>query len=173
MEKMTTCCFTGHRPKGFLWNYDTDREKNAVYRRLLFEKVKCAADNGFRTFLSGMAVGADSDFAECVLTLRDRFKRSVCLEAVNPCANQTERRRKNEIVRYFSVLQRADRSVILSDQYTDGCMLARNRYMVDRSDLVIAVFNDIRKGGTFYTIRYAQTHGIKIDTLNLRTDIKV
>ena len=38
--------------------------------------------------------------------------------------------------------------------YTRGCMLRRNRYMVDHSALVIAVY-DGTPGGTCRTLEYA------------------
>ena len=54
------------------------------------------------------------------------------------------------------ILKKADSVTLVSERYTPECMLKRNRYMVDKSDLVIAVFNGIKSGGTWYTINYAQ-----------------
>ena len=36
-------------------------------------------------------------------------------------------------------------------------MHRRNRYMVDKADLVLAVWNGICSGGTWYTIQYARS----------------
>lgn len=46
-------------------------------------------------------------------------------------------------------------------------MLKRNRYMVDKSDIVIAVFYGIEKGGTWHTINYAQKNKKLIEFINL------
>lgn len=43
----------------------------------------------------------------------------------------------------------------------------RNRYMIDKSALAIAVFNGIKQGGTWYTIRYAKAKGVRVMTINL------
>ncbi len=39
--------------------------------------------------------------------------------------------------------------------------------MVDKSELVIAVFNGIEKGGTWYTIKYAKSKNIIIEIIDL------
>ena len=52
-------------------------------------------------------------------------------------------------------------------RYLPGCMGARNRYLVDHSDLLFAVFSGIR-GGTSGTIDYAASRGR--DILLLRPD---
>ena len=46
-------------------------------------------------------------------------------------------------------------------------MLRRNRYMVDRSVRLIAVYNGVPKGGTFQTLQYAMKKGLSIHILDL------
>ena len=43
----------------------------------------------------------------------------------------------------------------LQEEYTRGCMQKRNKYMVDNSQYVIAVW-DGSKSGTFNTLKYAR-----------------
>ena len=45
--------------------------------------------------------------------------------------------------------------------YSDGCMLRRNRAMVDASQRIISVY-DGGDGGTAYTVRYAERMGREI-----------
>lgn len=45
--------------------------------------------------------------------------------------------------------------------------MKRDRYMVDKSDFVIAVYNGQQKGGTYYTINYAKQLKRPIEILNL------
>ena len=47
------------------------------------------------------------------------------------------------------------------DHYFAGCYQMRNEWMVDRSNLVIAVFNG-QKGGTKNTVDYAKRKSIKV-----------
>lgn len=109
---------------------------------------------GITNFISGMALGVDLDFAETVLKLRNDFP--ITLECAIPCPNQTLNWDVKDKLRYDSILKRADNVKLVSERYTAECMLKRNRYMVDKSELIIAVFNGIKKGGTWYTINYAK-----------------
>ena len=46
--------------------------------------------------------------------------------------------------------------VTLSSRYTSGCYHTRNRYLVDRCDKLLALYNGGGKGGTAYTVQYAR-----------------
>ncbi|MBD5086530.1 MAG: DUF1273 domain-containing protein [Clostridiales bacterium] len=161
-----TCCCTGHRPKGFPFKYGVDKQKHNAYLLLLEEKIKLAiTEYGITNFISGMAIGVDLDFAEIVLKLRNKYP--ITLECAIPCPNQTLKWNSSDKLRYESILKRADKINLISERYTPECMLKRNRYMVDKSQLVIAVFNGIKQGGTWYTINYAKRENKVIEIINL------
>lgn len=42
---------------------------------------------------------------------------------------------------YFSILEQADKVVYVSREYREGCMLKRNRYLVDHAACLLAVYN--------------------------------
>ena len=48
--------------------------------------------------------------------------------------------------------------------YFDGCMQKRNKYMIDNSSVLIALFNG-KPGGTKITIDYAKQQGHEILTI--------
>ena len=50
---------------------------------------------------------------------------------------------------------------MLDDVYSEGCMLRRNRAMVDRADILITVY-DGSGGGTGSTIAYANARGVEV-----------
>ena len=50
----------------------------------------------------------------------------------------------------------------VSRKYYDGCMLARNRRLVDQAGILLAVYNGERRGGTAATVRYARKAGREI-----------
>ena len=64
-------------------------------------------------------------------------------------------------------MRRADKVTFVSEEYSSDCMLKRNRYMVDKSELVIAVFNGTKSGGTWYTINYARRSGKQVEIIDL------
>ena len=163
---MNTCCCTGHRPNSFPFKYGIDRQKHSAYLRALSQKVELAITQyGITHFISGMAIGVDFDFAESVLKLRNKYP--VALECAIPCPNQTIKWSYADKLRYERILKSADKISLISQMYTPECMLKRNRYMVDKSEMVIAVFNGIEKGGTWYTINYAKRKNKKIELIEL------
>lgn len=160
------CCCTGHRPKGFPFDYAKDSLKRERYLQLLEEKAELAITSyKITNFISGMAIGADMDFAEIILKLREKYP--VTLECAIPCLNQTLKWSVSDKLRYDKILSCADEVNIISEGYTPECMLKRNRYMVDKSELVIAVFNGVEKGGTWYTIKYARKKNKAIEMIAL------
>lgn len=161
-----TCCCTGHRPKGFPFRYGVDVQKHNAYLQALEQKIRLAIiEYGITNFISGMALGADLDFAEVVLKLKNKYP--VTLECAIPCPNQTLKWTREDKLRYESILERADKISLISKRYSPDCMLKRNRYMVDKSDLVIAVFNGTESGGTWYTIHYAKNQNKHMEIIDL------
>lgn len=68
--------------------------------------------------------------------------------------------------RYSSILEQADEVVYVNREYREGCMLERNRYMVDHSSVLLAVYNGEWRGGTAMTVRYAKKMGRRVIILN-------
>ena len=54
----------------------------------------------------------------------------------------------------------------VSEAYTRTCMMERNRYMVENSGVVVAVFGGGR-GGTFNTLRMAYRLGRRVIELDV------
>ncbi len=88
------------------------------------------------------------------------------MEAAIPCEEQAARWRERDRQRYFSLMERCDAETMVQRRYDRGCMLRRNRYMVDRSALLIAVYDGML-GGTMYTLSYAMKQGLEIVTLDV------
>ena len=152
-------CFTGHRPKGFPFDYEnkTD-EKYQKYIAELKGKVGELIEAGYTHFISGGALGADSDFAECVLLYKESNPQ-ISLEIAVPCQTQSRGWSKENQARYERILQCADKVSVLSPTYTPWCMHVRNRYMVDNADAVLGVWNGKEEGGTYETLKYAKKKG--------------
>ena len=50
----------------------------------------------------------------------------------------------------------------MNQEYTPDCMLARNRYLVEHSSVLLAVYNGSCRSGTGMTVRYAQKQGREV-----------
>ena len=78
-----------------------------------------------------------------------------------------ELRRLQERQRYEEILNRCNYETLVQHTYDRWCMMRRNRYMVDRSARIIAVYDGVPKGGTAQTLTYAMSKGLKTDILTV------
>lgn len=73
-----------------------------------------------------------------------------------PCKGQENKWNYKDQKVYENIKNNADKIVYLSEKYEDGCMLKRNRHMIDNSNFVIAAWDSREMGGTYYTLNYAR-----------------
>ena len=161
----TTCCFSGHRPSKLPWGYREDDLRCLDLKMDMVQALVELYDRGYRHFLCGMAEGCDLYFAESVLMLR-QVHQDVLLEAAVPFRAQAERWVEAQRRRYQDLLSQCDEVNVLQENYNPGCMMARNRYMVNRSSLLLTCYNG-EAGGTRNTILYARSQGLEIVTIDL------
>jgi len=160
------CCFTGHRPDRLPWR-EQERDPQCLALKLQISRaLERAWEAGCRHFICGMARGADLYFAEAVLALRQR-RPEATLEAARPYEEQASAWPPAEQARYRAILDQCDLETVVQHQYDRGCMMRRNRYMVDHSARLIAVYDGTPKGGTFNTLAYAMKQGLEIDILEV------
>ena len=148
---MKGVCLTGNRPHKMPFpenSKDCDRLKGRIC-----ETVIGLIGDGYSHFISGMALGADTYFAECIIMLKKSY--NIFLEAAIPFQGQSGSFDTQQKSRYQNILNAADKITVLSEQYTKYCMVARNRYMVDSSDIVLSICYS-SSGGSVSTVRYAQ-----------------
>lgn len=157
------CAFTGHRPGKLPWG-DREADPRCLALKVqIAQAVARAREKGADIFACGLARGCDFYFLETVLTLRQIDPR-VSMEAWLPCPEQADRWPEADQVRYTSGLRQCDAVHVLEPAYSPGCMLRRNRAMLDRSDLLISVY-DGTGGGTGAAVAYAKRLGIPVDAL--------
>ncbi len=160
-----TCCFTGHRPGKLAWGGDERDPRCQALKLEIAARLDGIVQAGYRHFICGMAEGCDLYFAEAVLELRSRFP-DVTLEAAIPCDRQADRWSDAQQRRYEHIMAECDTVTFVQHQYSSGCMMRRNRYMVDHSSLLLACF-DGQTGGTMNTILYAQRQGLTVILIDL------
>ena len=150
------CCFTGHRPEKIELG-----EKEI--KPLLEKAIDKAISEDFVTFITGMAMGTDIWAAEIVLD-RKKKNKNLHLICALPHSGFENRRNFTEKIRFSKIIKKADLVKEINDHYFTGCYQVRNEWMVDRSNLVIAVFNG-QKSGTKNTVDYAIKKGININNV--------
>ena len=142
MDKEHTCCVTGHR--------DIPADKIQYVQMQLRQELLQAIQSGYTHFISGFAAGVDLIFAGIVADLKSKYP--ITLEAAIPYLGRMDTPDKA----FQRLLKECDIVQVHTDQYSKGCYMVRNRYMVDCSALVIAVHDGRKSGGTAATIKYAR-----------------
>lgn len=140
-DKNVTCAVTGHR----VLKNDFDDYK-------LIETLQNLIERGYTTFLIGMAKGFDMKCFEALLSLENK---NVEIIACVPCKNQSAGYSKKDKERYTALIQQATKVIKLGDEYFNGCMQIRNRFMVDNASVLLA-YMYAERGGTLYTVNYAK-----------------
>lgn len=154
MRRETTCCFSGHRPSRLPWGDRENDPRCLALKDKLDQALAEAYEAGYRHFLCGMAQGADLYFCEAVLALR-QVHPDVTVEAAVPFQGQADRWPETDRQRRAILLDQCNFETVVQHHYSPGCMSRRNRYMVDRSSLLIAVYDGDSPGGTMNTLAYA------------------
>ena len=168
---MFSCCFTGHRPQNLLCGFNESHpiclKIKYQLRRLIIGLIK---KKNVTHFISGAALGVDMWAMEIILELKKQYS-NITLEAAVPCRSQPNKWNIELKEKYKKLLSKCDKITILQEHYTNNCMIKRNKYMVDKSDFVIAVWNGTWTSGTGSTIKYAlyfEKPVYYIDTINFK-----
>ena len=149
MIKQTTCAFTGHR--------DIIEDIDLAYFK---EVMQGFIDEGYNTFLNGMARGFDMLAAKIIIELK-QTNPSIKLIACIPCFEQERYYSQTDKRDYAEILSKCDEKVYVSERFYKGCMQKRDRYLVDNCSLLVA-YERKNYGGTYYTLNYALSKKVKV-----------
>lgn len=142
---MLVVCGTGHRPDKLGGEYDL---KGPVTKAIAAEIYSLLDRLKPDYVISGMAQGFDQILAVCAIN------HGINLHAAIPCDGQELLWPKASQMLYASILKRAwCQTVVNPGPYEPWKMQARNIWMVDNSDEVIACW-DGTKGGTSNCVDY-------------------
>ena len=155
MRESCILCFTGHR------------KISAEQKRLLIKKLDGLLDalsaRGVNHYICGGALGFDTLAAQVVLQKRRQhptFTLTLALPCRDQCAAWTPRQKRE----YQTILRAADEVIYLNERYLPGCMHARDVFMVDHAEILVAHYRGT-PGGTQYTYLYAEKKGLEIINL--------
>lgn len=144
-------CVTGHRPNK-MYGYNIHNKLWTVLKEKL---KKLLVEINCEDAWSGMALGVDIVFSLAVLELKQEGY-NIKLHCAIPCRNHSCKWNKESIDLYNNILSQADEVVLVSDEeYKPWLMQRRNEYMVDLTDVLIAVW-DGSNSGTANCVRYAE-----------------
>ena len=150
--RLHRCCFTGHRP------HKLSLPEKKV-KKALEAEIKQAIDDGFTTFISGMAQGVDIWAAELILKYRKKYDlKLICACPFEGFENSWSSDWQKA---YRKILEKADLIKYICSGYSPSCFQIRNVWMVDHSARVIAAWNG-EPSGTKNTVDYANKNGVEV-----------
>jgi len=149
---MKVVAFTGHRPAK-IGGYDLP---NPTYMHVCQEIDRVLRELKPDKVISGMALGVDQWAANVALKLNIPFIAAV------PFLGQEGKWPNKSQQLYKKMLEKAAEIVIVSEGgYAASKLQIRNEWMVDRCDVLVAVF-DGTSGGTANCVTYAKGKGKEI-----------
>ena len=154
------CCFSGHR--------DIPPEAREKLAALLDKYIEKMTDCGRRDFLCGGALGFDTMAARAVLRAKERCE-GVRLALAIPYEGMEKRWSQRDRQEFEAILEQADSVHYIARDYDRDCMLRRDRYMVEHSEVCICYMTR-NTGGTAYTVAHALKKGIEV--INLAIEIE-
>ena len=165
---MKTVCFTGHRPE-VLGGYDKDAPLNLKVRENLRKAVKAFKELGYRTFISGGALGVDQWGADAVLE-DPELELVIALPYKDYGSNWPP---ESQAYLAGQCKKASKVHVVCEGEYAGWKNNERNKWMVDNSDAVIAVWNGAEKGGTAHCVKYAKEKGKPMFRYDPATDVVI
>jgi len=149
--------FTGHRKLDInsQWDYVRDQIKNKLIELKPTKAV------------SGVAIGVDQLAADICIELNIPFIAAV------PFVGQELIWPAEAKERYMRLLDFADEVVVVSPgKYAAWKLQRRNEYIVNTSDMIIAVYQPGKSGGTKNCLDYAAKKNKEVFRINPAKDIK-
>ncbi len=153
------CCFSGHR--------DIPPHERERLEALLDEYIDKMVGCGRRGFICGGALGFDTMAARAVLRAKKRHE-GIVLELAIPYRGVERYRGEADRLEFEYILSGADSARYIAESYDRDCMLRRNRYMVEHSEVCICYLTR-NKGGTAYTVAHALKMGREV--INLAVEL--
>ncbi len=155
---------TGHRPDKIYGYWEDHPPYQRPPQQIWLRDRICDQLRKHRPLygLSGMALGADWDFAECCVMLDIPFIAAV------PFVGQEKRWSLPQQRRYHELLRRAYEVVVVSPGgYSRDAMIVRNHWLIEHSNTLLAIFNG-SPGGTCNTVLVAAHY--KRETIFINPD---
>mgnify|MGYP001859865645 CR=1 FL=1 len=158
--------FTGHRPSKFSFGYNENSVECIKLKALLINEIEKLYLLGYKTFLTGCAMGVDMWGAEIVLDLKKKFD-DIKLFCIIPFENQCERWQEDYKKRFNYIIENCTQKIILQKEYDSDCYFKRNKFLVKHSTVIISVYDEKHSNsGTKNTLNYALSLNKNIILIN-------
>jgi uncharacterized phage-like protein YoqJ len=168
LKKAIVCCFVGHHPQDLSFGFDETNPDCIKLKEVLKDQIVNMIETFKVTnFISGIELGVEQYAAELVITLKAKYPH-ITLECAIPSEEQAINWSEPQRDRYFTIIERCDREVLLQGHYTEDCIKKRNEYMVKQSTYILAIWNG-NTGRTSEAVAYARSRRKHVIIINPQT----
>ena len=156
---MIACAFTGHRPDRYFFKYNELHPLCERIKAVLLEQAKDLYNRGVRRFYVGGALGADMWAGEAVAALKSLpgydEAELVCALPYKGYDSDWDDESHDRLHRLMSGCIEVK---AVSGPEDKHAIKKRNQYLVDHSEILIAVYDEKRglRSGTKQTVEYAR-----------------
>lgn len=166
MQKIK-CAIAGQDFSTFKYGFDEADDRCASLKNSILQQISLLYEKGVRSFLSDCSLGVSMWTAEIVAGLKSLHP-DIELVCVIPYEEQAAKWHKEYRERYFFLQENCTESILLSTSYTTNCLVDSCRYLVDESDILIAVCdsNDIGFDKIGFMVSYAKNLNRSIIYIN-------
>lgn len=159
---MNACAITGPRPTRFQFGHNENDPRCVRLKEQLRIQLVRLYEEGVRLYYTGGALGVDMWAAEILLHLQKEKCPEIHVIVAIPFEGYDQKWGRDEQERMLKIRDCSE-TVIVCHRSGSDSYLTRNRYMVDRADCLLAVYDfdhPLPRSGTAMTIRYAQKMGL-------------
>jgi len=151
----TILAATGHRPPRLGLGYDPASNKLLTDFAVQELRKQSEAHNIIEV-VSGFAQGWDQAIAHAAVIL------GLPLVAAIPFEGQESKWPPAGQERYHALLKRAKLVHVVAKEYSNKAFLLRDKWMVDRCSVLLALWDGGPDGGTAHTVKYAEDDGCEV-----------
>lgn len=156
---MRVCTITGQRPSRFKFKLKENQSGCKRLKKRIQEQCEFLYAQGVRQFWVGGAQGVDMWAGEILLRMKERPEyKDLELHIALPGPEHDKLWDDRSKLRMAFLIRHSAECVMVGKSLTAEDYRRRNRFMVDRSDVLLAVYDNDRsiRSGTGMTVHYAE-----------------
>ena len=165
-DQIYTVALTGHRPDR-LAGYDMSHPFYQVLHQELSSRVQALLGQHQRLELrSGLALGADTIWAQVGLQLREQHPGRIQVAGYLPFPGQADRWPAHSRDTWALIRHSLDREHICAESYSISAMHRRNAVLIQGADLLLALWDGKPTGGTAGAVRLARAQKTPVHVID-------
>ena len=159
-RKYMICCIIGHTPKEFPFPYEENSDLYCEYCDVLSNEVEILLKHGYDYFILGADEGTDFDIYDCLWKFCQYsiWKEVICWEIALANPIPIVKQLTGVELERNDMMMKSEKVYIAAPHFEKDCVQKRDQYMIDNADIVLFVWNGIRKGRVWNAIQYARKH---------------